>query len=181
MIDEFKKTMNDVIEVCKEEVKAMRASHANPALVENIMVNAYDTLTPLQQLASITCPDTRSLVIQPWDKSVIKAIEKAIQDADLGINPVNEGEIIRMNMPQLTEERRKDLVKKLKEKIEDYRIRVRQERDKTKDAIQDAEKNGDINEDDKYKMLENLDASTTEYNKELKEISEKKEAEIMKV
>lgn len=181
MIDQFKKDCNVVINQCKEEIKAMRASHANPALVEDIVVIAYDARTPLQQLASITCPDTKSIVIQPWDKSILKAIEKSIVDADLGINPVNEGELLRLNMPQLTEERRKDLVKKLKEKIEEYRIRVRQERDKTKDAIQEAQKANEITEDDKYKMIADLDNATTELNKELKEIAEKKEEEIMKV
>lgn len=181
MLDQFKKEAQESIERCKLEVKAMRASHANPALVENIQVMAYDTRTPLQQLASITCPDTRSIVIQPWDKSIMKDIENAISDSDLGINPVNEGEIIRMNMPQLTEERRREMVKVLKDKIEEYRIKIRQLRDNAKDVIQKAENSNEITEDDRYKFLENLDAATTEFNKELKEIAEKKEQEIMTV
>jgi ribosome recycling factor len=181
MMNEFKQACELILEKCKDDVRAMRASQATPALVENIMISVYDTLSPLMQLASINCPDTRSIVIQPWDKSIIKNIEKSLTEADLGMNPMNDGDIIRLNMPQLTEETRKHLVKNLKDKVEDYRIRLRQERDVVRDEIQKAEKNKELTEDDRYKMYADIDNLISEYNQILKDVFEKKEAEIMKV
>lgn len=181
MLDTFKSEFEKVIEKCKEEVASMRTARATPALVENIQVYVYDTKTPLQQLATITIPDPRSIIIAPWDKSTTKLIEESITKADIGINPVNEGDIIRLAIPQLTEDRRKDLVKNLNKKCEEFRVSIRQVRDKVREKIMDMEKNNELTQDDKYKYLADLDNLTTDYNKQIKDIGDKKEEEIMTI
>jgi len=181
MIEENRIKFEQVIEACEKDIASLRAARANPSLVENILIDAYGTKTPLIQLATLSTPDARTLVIQPWDKSIVKEIETSITNSDIGINPVNEGEIIRLVIPQLTEERRKELVRSLGKKIEQYRISLRNIRDEIREQITEAQKNKEITEDDKYKFFSDLDNMTTEYNKKIKEISDKKENEIITI
>lgn len=181
MLDIYRVEFDDVIARCDDEVRSIRAARATPALVENIMVDAYDVKTPIQQLATISTPDPRTIVIQPWDKGVVKNIEDGIRSSDINLNPVNEGDLIRLVIPTLTEERRKELVRTLNKKIEEFRIRVRQIRDRIKDEILKAEKNKEISEDEKFSFLEKLDKITAEYNEKLKTLGEKKEQDIMTI
>lgn len=181
MLDSFKLEGDDAIERCKEELKSIGVARANPSLVQDIVIDAYGVETPLQQLASISAPDARTLVIAPWDKGVVQAVETGIRNADLGINPVNEGEQIRMVIPQVTEERRLEYVKSVHKKIEEFRVRVRQARDKAKDAITKAEKDKEFGEDEKFRLLEQLDKETAVFNDQLKSLGDAKEKDIMTI
>lgn len=165
----------------KDDVATLRIGRANPLLVENILVEAYGVKTPIKQLASITVPEARTLLIQPWDKNVARDIEKGIQAANIGINPVNEGQQIRLTVPQLTEESRKELTKSVSEKEEKTRIAIRQVRDKIKDDVLAKEKNREITEDDRFAAIKKLDELVKEYNDQVKAIGEKKVNEIMTI
>ncbi|MBU1037344.1 ribosome recycling factor [Patescibacteria group bacterium] len=178
-IDEQKTEFTKVIEFFKKEISSLRVGRASPVLVENIKVDAYGTATPLIQLASIQIPEPRSLVIQPWDKNLAKEITKAISASDLGVSPVLEGEIIRINFPPLTEETRKEVVKKLHQKLEEAKVSLRNHREKIKEGIVRLERDKEISEDDKYKRIEELDQLVKENNTILKELADKKETEIM--
>lgn len=172
---------NSIFEHFKKELNHIRTGLANPELVAGIMVMAYETSTPLNQLANISVPEPKQLVIQPWDKTLTKEIEKAIVNANLGFSPVNEGDIIRLPMPPMTEENRKDLVKIVSTKHEKARISIRQLRDKVKEAILKAEKENEITEDDKFNYLKQLDEFTAAKNNMLKEISDKKSEQILSI
>jgi len=174
---EFIKT----IEFFKKEIATLRTGRANPLVLDGIAAEAYGVKTPLNSLASITVADGRSIVIAPWDKSTLKEIEKAIVEADLGFGVVNEGGQLRLTVPPMTEENRKDLVKKLNEKMEEARIAIRQTRDEVKKAIEEAEDNKQMNEDDKFRFIKELDEEVTKRNEEIKGLHDKKEAEIMTV
>jgi len=170
-----------VIEFFKKDISSLRTGRANPSILDNIMVEAYGAKTALVGLASITVPEARSIVITPWDKSISKEIEKAIVAADIGINPVNEGVKIRLVVPQLTEENRHELVKKLSEKMEAARISLRKIRDEIKELIEAAFKNKGMSEDDKFRFFKELDEEIATRNDELKGIKDKKEEEIMTI
>ncbi len=180
-IEKYRSNFNEIIEKCKNDISVIRAARATPILVENILIEVYGTKTPLQQLANINIPDPKTILISPWDKNIVKNIEDAIRNSDLNLNPVNEGDKIRLVLPQLTEERRLELVKTLKQKLEQYRIRLRQLRDQIKEEIIDMEKQKQISEDEKYRLLEKLDKMTSEFNDKIKEIGEDKEKEIMTI
>jgi len=169
------------IEHFRKELTQIRTGQANPELVEDIDVEAYDSHTPIQQLASITAPDTKTLVIQPWDKTILKNIEQAIIKADIGFSPVNDGDILRIPMPSMTEENRKHLVKLVNERSEDAKVGMRQIRDKVKHEIQEAEKAKEITEDDKFKFLKDLDKHTSEKVEKIAEMAKKKADQIMTV
>ena len=169
------------IEFFKKELSSLRTGNANPNMLENVFVDLYGTKTPLNGVASINVPDGQSITIAPWDKGVIKDIEKAIVVADLGVGVVNEGERIRVTVPKMTEENRLELVKKLNEKMETTRIAFRQNREEIKNHIELAEKNKEIAEDDKFRFIKELDEEMTKQNARLKEIRDKKEAEIMTI
>lgn len=177
-IEQHRQQFDQALVHLKEELGALRVGRANPAMVENILVDVYGTKSPLKQVASISVPAARSLVIQPWDKSIGKEIEKAIIAANIGIMPVNEGAQLRLTIPQLTAEGRKELVKLVGERIEKARVAVRQIRDKVKDTIMAKEKAKEITEDDRFALVKKLDDTVKEYNETIKEIGEKKEAEI---
>jgi len=174
---EFLKT----IDFFKKDISSLRTGRANPSILDGIFVEAYGAKTPLVGLASISVPEARSIVITPWDKTIAKEIEKAVAAADLGINPVNEGDKIRLVVPQLTEENRKELVKKLNEKMETSRISLRQIRDEIKEAIEAAFKGKEMSEDDKFRFFKELDEEIARLNDELKKIKDKKEEEIMTI
>lgn len=169
------------IDFFKKDISSIRTGRANPSMLDGIFVEAYGTKTALVGLASINVPEARSIVVTPWDKTIAKDIEKAIAAANLGVNPVNEGDKIRLVVPQLTEENRKELVKKLNEKMETARIALRQIRDQIKDSIETAFKDKAMSEDDKFRFIKELDEETAKQNDALKNIKEKKEEEIMTI
>ncbi|OGF28066.1 ribosome recycling factor [Candidatus Falkowbacteria bacterium RIFOXYB2_FULL_34_18] len=174
---EFEKT----IEFFKKEIGSLRTGRANPNIFDAVVVSAYGVRTPLNGVAAINVADGQSITIAPWDKNIIKEIEKAIIEADLGVSVVNEGGQIRVTVPRMTEENRKDLVKKLNEKYEQARISFRQIRDEIKTKIEQEEKEKAVTEDEKFKYIKELDEEITKRNNEIKEIREKKEAEIMTI
>lgn len=180
-IDSFKPNFEKAVERFKNEISSLRVGRASPALVENIKVDSYGTLTPLVHLASITAPDPKTITIQPWDKNLVKEIEKALAQAELGVSPIVKDDVIIINIPPLTEEVRKELVKKLNQKLEEARVSIRNNREKVREQIIKQEKDKEISEDDKYKRLEELDELVKDYNEQIKEIGGKKEGEIMKV
>ena len=169
------------VDFFKKDISSIRTGRANPSILDGIFVEAYGTKTALVGMASISVPEARSIVITPWDKTIAKDIEKAITAANLGLNPVNEGDKIRLVVPQLTEENRKELAKRLSEKMETARIALRQIRDEIKNVIEDAFKNKAISEDDKFRFIKELDEEITRQNDALKSIKEKKEEEIMTI
>lgn len=180
-IQEHKEEFDKAIEFFKKEIASLRTGRANPSILEGVQVPAYGVMNPVNAVGNIAVADAKSMTITPWDKNIIKDLEKAIVDADLGVGVVNEGDKIRLNIPQMTEENRKNLVKKLNEKMEESRITIRQARDEVKEAIEKAEKDKDISEDDKYQYIEELDEEVKRLNDQLKEIRDKKEEEIMTV
>ncbi|MBU1165106.1 ribosome recycling factor [Patescibacteria group bacterium] len=180
-IDEQKEEFEKSIDFLKKELAGIRTGRANPKIVENILVDSYGTKTQLKQLASITVPEARTLLIQPWDKNITKDIEKAINQAGIGISPVADGNNIRLTMPAMTEESRKDFVKIINEKAENSRISIRQVRDKIKEEIIKQEKNKELTEDDRYQLIKDLDELTKKYNEQVKEIADAKEKEVMSI
>ena len=179
IIENHRQDFEQSLSHLKDELTTLRVGRANPIIVENILVDSYGTKTPIKQLASITVPEARTILIQPWDKGVIKDVEKAIAASDIGISPVNEGGQVRLTIPQLTEESRKELVKSVSEKVEKSRIRIRQIRDKVKEEAVKKEKNKEITEDDKYDLIKKLDELVKDFNEQIKEIGVNKEKEIM--
>ena len=172
---------NKAIGFFKKDIVSLRTGRANPAMLDGVQVEAYGSKTPLNGLASITVPESRSIIIAPWDKNVMKDIEKAIINFDLGVSVVNEGDKLRLTVPQLTEENRLALVKRLNEKMEAARISIRQTREEIKENIEQAEKNKEINEDDKFRFIKEMDEEVRGKNDELKEIRDGKEKEIMTI
>ncbi len=169
------------IEFLQGELNSIRTGRATPALVEDIMVEAYGAQTPVKGLASINVPDSKTLSIDPWDKGVLKDIETAIRNADIGISPVADSNVIRLVMPEMTEENRKDMVKKMKEKIEEARVSIRSVREDVRSKVTQLEKDKEISEDDKYKLHEEIDKETKSYTEQVDEIGKNKEDEIMKI
>ncbi len=181
IINKRKDDLEKSIEHLKLEMGKIRTGRANPSMVEDLLVDYYGTKTPMKQIASINTPEPRLIVIQPWDKGALTAIEAAIRESDLNLNPNNDGILVRINIPMLTEERRKEMVKMLNQKAEEGRIAVRTIREEIWKEIQDAEKRGEISEDDKFRGKDKLQEIVDEYNKKIEEVRTKKEAEIMTV
>jgi ribosome recycling factor len=173
--------MEKAYEYMQHEFSAVRTGKASPALVENIDVEAYGTPMKLKQLAVISTPEPRMLVVQPFDASTTKDIEKAIKESKLGINPICDGKIIRLPIPPLTEERRKDLVKGIKQMAEEVRVRVRSARREGMDAMKKLEKAGDVSEDNLERYEGEIQKLTDQFIKRIEEGLETKEADIMKV
>jgi ribosome recycling factor len=169
------------IEHFKTDIKTLRTGRATPSLLEGVQVEAYGTVSPLKALANINVDDARTLVVAPWDKSSVRNVEKAIEDADLGVNVSNEGEKIRVSIPEMTEEKRKEMVRKLNEKLEKARISIRHIREEIKTSIEEAEKSKEITEDEKFRYIKELDEEVDKKNNQLKEIRDKKEEDVMKV
>lgn len=170
-----------VLEFFKKDISVLRTGRANPSVLDGILVDAYGAKTPLNGVGSITVSDARSMVISPWDKSVLKDIEKAIVEANLGFGVVNEGDKIRLTLPMMTEENRRDLVKRLNEKMEGARVNLRKVRDEIKADIEKAEGDKEISEDDKFRFLKELDEEVKAKNDEVKTIRDKKEEDIMTI
>lgn len=181
ILEDAEARMNKTIEHLIGDFAGMRAGRANPAMVDKIMVNYYGAPTPINQLANINVPEARLLIINPWDKSSIAEIEKAIMKSDLGINPNNDGNVIRLNIPQLTEERRKDLVKVVKKRAEEGKVAIRNIRREANDMIKASEKDKLISEDASKNGLDDIQKVTDKYIKDIDQILQQKEKEIMEV
>jgi ribosome recycling factor len=181
VVDECHDKMRKAIDHLKGEFGAVRTGRANPGLVEKLKVEAYGEELPLQQLAGFSVPEPRLLVISPYDKSQIKAIEKAIQGSDLGVNPSNDGTVIRLAFPQLTEERRKELVKVVKHRAEEGRVAVRNVRRQARHDLEALEKDGEIGKDDLARVEKDLEKHTHEVVAEIDTLLEHKEKELLEV
>lgn len=185
MIKEIIKTeeekMNKTIDVLKKELASMKAGRANPTMLDRIEVEYYGSMAPINQIANVSAPEPRVILIQPWEKSTLKDIEKAIQKSDLGINPSNDGTSIRLIVPELTEETRKNLVKNVKKSGEDAKVAIRSIRRDSNDKLKNLKKNNDISEDELKKAEDDIQKKTDNYIKEIEKIIEAKEKEIMSV
>jgi ribosome recycling factor len=179
IISETEKGMQAAVKATSHECQKIRTGRANIALLDGIMVDCYGTSNPIQHVANLTVPESRMIVIQPYDRSNIRAIETAIQKADIGINPNNDGNVIRLVLPDLTEERRKELVKIAKKIGEEGKVAIRNHRHKANDAIKKGEKDGAIPEDDGKHMLDEVQRLTDKYNEEIDNLLKEKEEEIM--
>ena len=169
------------IDFFKKDIASLRTGRANLAILEGVQVEAYGTKNSLSSLSSLSVSDAKSLVISPWDKNIMKDVEKAIVAANLGVGVVNEGDKIRITVPAMTEENRRELVKKLNEKMEKARITIRQTRDEIKEAIAKGEEDKEISEDDQFRFMKELVEEVGKKNEELKSIRDRKEEEIMTI
>ncbi len=176
-----KERMERVISAFQRELATLRAGRATPALLDRIEVDYYGTLTPLNQLAGVSAPESRLLVIQPWDKQAIGDVEKAILKSDLGLTPTNDGNVIRLAIPQLTEERRKELVKVVRKKAEECKVSIRNIRRDANEEIKQLEKSSDITEDERRRAQDNIQEITDKKIVEIDEITAAKEKEMMEV
>lgn len=181
LVEKHRAYFDKTIDFLKQDISSLRTGRVAPSLVEGIKVDSYGTSTELMQLASITTPEPQSIAIKPWDKSIVKNIEKALSSSDLNVNPVVDGDLVRLNFPPLTEESRRELVKILHKKLEDSRITLRNHRERAKDDINSLAKDKQIGEDEKFTALKDLDEVIKDYNDKIKKIGEEKETEIMKI
>ena len=173
--------MQKTIEVLRVDLASVRAGRASASLLDKVMVEYYGTPTPVNQVASVTVPEPRMIVIQPWEKNLLKDIERAIMKSDLGLNPNSDGSVIRLNLPQLTEERRKELVKTVHKKAEDARVSIRNLRREANDSVKKAEKAKEITEDEAKKANDDIQKMTDKFIKEVDTVMEHKEKEVMEI
>ncbi len=181
IFEDSERRMQKAVEALKQDLLSIRTGRASSSLVERIQVEYYGTPTPLNQIASISVPEARQLVIQPWDKKLLTDIEKAIQKSDLGINPNNDGQVIRLNIPPLSQERRRDMVKMVHKKLDEHKVAVRNIRRDTQDKLRDREKKKEISEDELKRSTERLQKLTDKYIDEMDKIGKSKEQEILEV
>ena len=179
-LQQYEDKMSKAIEFLEGEYNTIRAGRANPHVLDKIRVDYYGTPTPIQQVGNVTVPEARIIQIAPWEKSMVKAIEKAIQASDLGINPSNDGSVIRLVFPELTEERRKDLAKEVRKKAEDGKVAIRNVRRDGNDFLKKLGKT-DVSEDEIKQMEDQLQKTTDKYIKDVDSLMEKKSKEIMTV
>lgn len=173
--------MGKTVEVLQRELATIRTGRASPALVEQIRVDYYGVPTPLGQMATISVPEARLLVIQPWDKGSLSSIEKAILKSGLGLNPANDGDVIRLAIPQLTEERRRELVRVVRKRVEEGRVAIRNVRRETMEQLRDLARNKEISEDEQKRALELLQRLTDRFVEESDSIARDKEAEVLEI
>lgn len=176
-----KSRMEKTLQALRRELASLRAGRATPSLLDKIEVEYYGTMTPLNQLSNISAPEPRLLVIQPWDKSAISAIEKALQKSELGITPTNDGDVIRINIPPLTEERRAELVRVVKKAGEEAKVSIRNIRRDANDEYKKMEKSGDLSEDEARRCQEEVQKLTDDFVKQIDEAVTSKEKDIMTV
>ena len=181
MLAEAEERMLKALEGLRRELAKIRTSKATPALLDTVRVDYYGASTPLQQVASVTAPEARLLVVQPWDKHLVKAISKAIQSSELGLNPTDDGTVIRVPIPQLTEERRKDLVKLLGRLAEEGRVHIRQVRHDLNKDVKHRQSSGEMSEDDGKRLTAEVQKLTDRYIDQVDELLKKKTAEVMEV
>jgi len=179
VLQDARERMHKTVESLQNDLRGIRTGRASPALLEGVWVDYYGTPTGLNQLAGVTAPEPRLLVIRPWDRSTIGAIEKAILKSDLGLNPNNDGQVIRLIIPQLTEERRRDLSKQVAKRVEEARVSVRNIRRDAIDMLRDLEKEKVISEDDEEEGSKKVQELTDDYVKQINEVGKAKEAEIL--
>jgi len=173
--------MGKTVEVLQRELATIRTGRASPALVEQIRVDYYGVPTPLGQMATISVPEARLLVIQPWDKGSLSSIEKAILKSGLGLNPANDGDVIRLAIPQLTEERRRELVRVVRKRVEEGRVAIRNVRRETMEQLRGLARNKEISEDEQKRALELLQRLTDRFIEESDRIARDKEAEVLEI
>jgi len=181
IIDKLKPQLDQTIEYYKGELAKIRVGRANPTMVEDIKVDCYGQKFPLKQLANINIPQPRVIIIQPWDKNILGEIRSAIEAYSSGLNPIIDGETIRINIPQLSEERRKELIKVLSQKTEEARISIRRRREEAWKEIQELEQQKEITEDEKYRAKDELQKLIDEYNKKINELEKNKEQDILTI
>jgi ribosome recycling factor len=181
ILQQHKDQFGKVMERFEHELSSVRTGRANPALLSTVMVESYGTKMPLQQVASVTVSDAKTLTISPWDKGQLQAVEKGIVEANLGFNPSNDGQVVRVNLPPMSEDRRKEMVKLVGQIAEQARIGVRQVREDIMKALKQAESDGGIAKDDLTHGQKKVQEVIDNYNKEIKEVTEAKEKEIMTV
>ncbi|HLX58250.1 MAG TPA: ribosome recycling factor [Ktedonobacteraceae bacterium] len=185
MVDDLfgdaERRMQKAIEILKQDISSIRTGRASSALIERITVDYYGTPTPINQVASISIPEARLLVIQPWDRKMLTDIEKAIQKSDLGINPNNDGQVIRLAIPPLNEERRREMVKTLHKKLDEHKVAIRNVRRDAHDKLRDREKKKEIPEDELKRGAERLQKLTDRFIEEMDKVGKTKELEILEV
>jgi ribosome recycling factor len=181
LISDAQRRMDKSVEHARNEFNTVRTGRASAALLDRITIDYYGTQTPLKQLATINVPEPRMLTVQPFDPTAIKAIEKSIQESDLGLTPSNDGKLIRLPIPQLTEERRKDLVKVVRNMAEEHRVAVREVRRDAMRHLQELTKKGEVGDDDERRAESEVQKLTDEHTKHIDDLLKHKEAEIMEV
>ncbi|MGQ0793492.1 MAG: ribosome recycling factor [Deltaproteobacteria bacterium] len=181
IVDDAKKRMDKSIAVFEGELAKVRTGRASTAIVDHIRADYYGTLTPLSQLATVSVPESRTIIIQPWDVSAIAHIEKAIRQSDLGMNPTNDGKVIRIAVPALTQDRRRDIVKQIGKQAEEYRVSLRQIRKDINALVKEVEKDKKLPEDEVKKGLAKIQEITDSYIKKINDVLAKKEKEILEV
>jgi ribosome recycling factor len=181
VLDDAREAMEKTLDRYKRELLKVRTGRANPALLDGITVDYFDTPTPLKQLASLSVPDPRMIVISPFDKTAIGNIEKAIQTSDLGVTPTNDGKVVRISVPPLTEERRKQLVKQVKKTAEEHRVSVREARREAVSMLKDLEGDGTLPKDDRHRADKSVQDLTDEFVGRIDEMTSAKETEVLEV
>ena len=180
-LNTIEENMKKSVSVFAENLSEVRAGRANPAILNKLMIPYYGVQTPVNQVAAISVPEARLIVIQPWDASCLKEIEKAILASDIGLNPNNDGKVIRLNFPELTEERRKELAKDIRKMAEDARVAIRGVRREGMDEVKESSKKSEITEDERKEQEDKIQKLTDKYIEEIDKMTENKENEIMKV
>lgn len=178
LIQANKFQFDESIEFLKKDISNLRTGRATPALVEDVSIEAYGTRQQLKAVASISVADAKTLNIEPWDKTLMQAVEAGIRASSLGLSPINDGKLIRLSLPTLTSERRAELIKVLHQKLESAKTALRKVREDVRDQIEASEKNKQISEDEKFKLQDDLEKIVKEYNEKVKMIGEEKETEI---
>ncbi len=180
-VNEARTHMEKAVEAMRREFTSVRTGKATPALLDTVRVDAYGSKMPINQVGTVSAPEPRLLVVQPWDKGLLKAIETGITNADLGLNPSNDGNIIRVPIPQLTEERRKDMVKLLHKLAEEGRVAIRHARQEANKELKKKQGDHDISEDDAHRQMEQVQKLTDEYIAKIDQLLKSKEQEVMEV
>lgn len=181
VIDQLHEKMDSSIEALKRELVKIRTGRASLSLLDGITVDAYGSQLPMNQVGTLTIPESRMIAIQPWDPQMLSVIEKAILSSDLGLTPANDGKVIRLTIPQLTEERRKDLVKQVKKVAEEFKVAIRNVRRDANDALKNMKKDKDISEDDMFRLQDEAQKETDKFIGQIDDIAAGKEKEIMEV
>ena len=180
-LQNIEEKMHKTVEGLKQDLATIRTGRATPSIIEHVKVDYAGVPTPLNQVAGISVPDARLLVIQPWDKSIIRNIEKSIQKSDLGLNPVSDGNVIRINIPPLSEERRQELIKVVRRRVEERRVTIRNLRREAMNELKELEKNKDISQDENKRALDQLQKLTDSFIVSIEQTGQDKEAELTQV
>ena len=181
MYEEYESKMKKTVEVLQSQYSTIRAGRANPSVIEHVKVDYYGSPTPINQIAGISTPDPRTLMITPWDANSLKPIEKALLSSDLGITPANDGRVIRLQFPQPTEERRKELIRQIHKQAEDSKVAIRNIRRDAVEKFKAQKKSGEITEDDLDDTEKDLQKLTDKYTEEVSKVAQKKEVEIKEI